>query len=105
MVGLVALRPIPSAQSGRLIRFTANSSRQKSGPLPATTPLMTVKNILLSMSENLPDDATIYDAINQLEFTATLLEDAAFLSKKPEPSWLYESSSRVSAVRHQCHRF
>lgn len=63
---------------------------------------MTIKNILLSMAENLPDDATIYDAINQLEFTATLLEDAAFLAQKPEPGWLYESSSRVCAVRHQC---
>jgi hypothetical protein len=62
---------------------------------------MTLKKILLSLAENLPEDATIHDAINQLEFTAAILEDLPIQSQKPEPSWLYESSSRFLSVRNQ----
>ena len=34
---------------------------------------MSLKKILLTMAETLPEDATIYDAINQLEYTAAIL--------------------------------
>jgi hypothetical protein len=53
------------------------------------------------MAENLPEDATIYDAINQLEYTATILNDAHPQPQKPDPAWLYESSSRFLTIRNQ----
>jgi len=65
---------------------------------------MSLKKILLTMAETLPEDATIYDAINQLEYTAAILEDAAAPIKKPDPAWLYESSSRFLNVRNQALR-
>ena len=65
---------------------------------------MSLKKILLTMAETLPEDATIYDAINQLEYTAAILEDAVTPREKPEPAWLYESSSRMLNVRNQAMR-
>ena len=62
---------------------------------------MTLKKILLTMAENLPEEATIYDAINQLEYTATILNDAQAPSQRPDPTWLYESSSRFRTIRNQ----
>jgi hypothetical protein len=62
---------------------------------------MNIKKVLLTMAETLPEDATIYDAINQLEYTAAILEDAVASPQKPDPAWLYESSSRLLNVRNQ----
>jgi hypothetical protein len=64
---------------------------------------MTLKMILLTMAETLPEDATIYDAINQLEFTAAILNDVA-TQPKPDPAWLYESSSRFLTIRNRARR-
>jgi hypothetical protein len=65
---------------------------------------MSLKKILLTMAETLPEDATIYDAINQLEYTAAILQEAVTPKQKPDPAWLYESSSRFLNVRNQALR-
>jgi hypothetical protein len=70
-------------------------------PASCRSILMNVRTILLAMAETLPPDATIHDAINRLEFAASVLENIPTPSKQPEPAWLYESSSRFLAVRNQ----
>jgi len=68
---------------------------------------MTAKEILLRVAENLPTNATLLDAINELEMfigaedlreiTHSLREEAP--SAKPE--WLYESPSRLRTALRQ----
>jgi hypothetical protein len=72
-----------------------------------TATSVSAKDIVLRVAETLPDDATVLDAINDLELLAALNEgsmealSATNVPRNCEPAWLYESPSRLSAVRHQ----
>ena len=71
---------------------------------------MTAKEILLRVAEKLPADATLLDAINELEMfvgaedsreiTHSLREDAP----ASKPDWLYESPSRLRTALRQTHQ-
>jgi hypothetical protein len=71
---------------------------------------MRAKDLMLQVAERLPDDATVLDAINDLEFFAAMSEGATEAlsatnsSEDHAPAWLYSSSSRLSAIRHQSRR-
>ena len=68
---------------------------------------MAVKDILLRVAEKLPANATILDAINELEMfvgasdavevTRSLRETA----RAETPAWLYESPSRLRTALRQ----
>jgi hypothetical protein len=68
---------------------------------------MTAKEILLSVAENLPANATLLDAINELEMFVGLEENsevaqplrAQAMAQKPE--WIYDSPSRLCTVLRQ----
>ncbi len=72
---------------------------------------MTAKEVLLRVAESLPDDATILDAINQIELCAAVSEDVSDSDPGPAqlpgeaptyaPAWLYESPSRLSTILRQ----
>jgi hypothetical protein len=71
---------------------------------------MTAKEILLQVAETLPPNATLLDAINELEMFVAR-EDLAEITNSmrhaitaEKPEWLYDSPSRVTAVLRQSHR-
>ena len=61
----------------------------------------------MKVAETLPEDATVLDAINDLELLAALNEgsmEALGATNNPRsagPSWLYESPSRLTNIRHR----
>jgi hypothetical protein len=68
---------------------------------------MTAKEILLKVAEDLPANATLLDAINEMEMFVGL-EDRAEVKRSIRedvpaqgPAWLYESPSRLCAVLRQ----
>ena len=71
---------------------------------------MTAKEILLQVAQTLPANATLLDAINELEMFVSPEDRAeinyslrtAITAEKPE--WLYDSPSRLSAVLRQSRR-
>jgi hypothetical protein len=71
---------------------------------------MSAKDIVLKVAETLPEDATVLDAINDLELLAALNEGsmealgATNNARSATPSWLYESPSRVTTIRHRTRR-
>ena len=71
---------------------------------------MKAKEIVLQVAERLPEDATVLDAINDLELFAALSEgatEALHATNSAEihgPAWLYASPSRLSTIRHQSRR-
>ena len=68
---------------------------------------MTAKEILLSVAENLPPNATLLDAINELEMFVGLEENADVTRSlrsqvsAHKPEWLYDSPSRLCTVLRQ----
>jgi hypothetical protein len=71
---------------------------------------MTAKEILLQVAETLPPNATLLDAINELEMFVAR-EDRAEITASlrqtitaEKPEWLYDSPSRVTAVLRQSQR-
>ena len=68
---------------------------------------MTAKEILLSVAENLPPNATLLDAINELEMFVGLEENAEVTrslrlqAAAQKPDWLYGSPSRLCTVLRQ----
>ena len=71
---------------------------------------MTAKEILLQVAETLPPNATLLDAINELEMFVGR-EDCAEIASSmrnaitaEKPEWLYDSPSRVTAVLRQSQR-
>jgi hypothetical protein len=68
------------------------------------------KEILLHVAETLPVNATLVDAINQLEMFVAREDRAEITSSMrhaitaEKPEWLYNSPSRVSAVLRQSQR-
>jgi hypothetical protein len=71
---------------------------------------MRAKDLMLQVAERLPEDATVLDAINDLELFAAMSEGATEALSATNsledhaPAWLYASSSRLSTIRHQSHR-
>lgn len=71
---------------------------------------MTAKEILLQVAETLPPDATLLDAINELEMfvgcddRAEITESLRTAITAEKPEWLYDSPSRVTAVLRQSQR-
>jgi hypothetical protein len=71
---------------------------------------MRAKDILLRVAEDLPEDASVLDAINDVELYVAINEGSmeALSATNPTrnvgPAWLYESSSRLSTVRQQAGR-
>lgn len=68
---------------------------------------MRTKDIVFKVAQTLPDDATVLDAINDLELLAALNEgsmealNATNAARNATPSWLYESPSRLTTIRHR----
>ena len=68
---------------------------------------MSAKDIVLKVAETLPEDATVLDAINDLELLAALNEgsmealNATNSTASAAPAWLYESPSRLTTIRHR----
>ena len=68
---------------------------------------MSAKDIVMKVAETLPDDATVLDAINDLELLAALnegsMEALGATNAEPTaaPAWLYQSPSRVTTIRHR----
>jgi hypothetical protein len=68
---------------------------------------MNTRDIVLKVAETLPMDASVLDAINDLELLAALNEasmealDATNVPPSRGPAWLYESPSRLNAVQRQ----
>jgi len=68
---------------------------------------MKTKDLVLQVANHLPEDATVLDAINDLELFAALSEGATEALNATNsletrgPAWLYASSSRLSTIRHQ----
>lgn len=68
---------------------------------------MSAKDIVMKVAETLPEDATVLDAINDLELLAALNEGsmealgATNMGRSAAPSWLYESPSRLTTIRHR----
>ena len=68
---------------------------------------MSAKDIVFKVAEGLPEDATVLDAINDLELLAALNEgsmealNATNNGTSSSPSWLYQSPSRLSTIRHR----
>jgi hypothetical protein len=65
---------------------------------------MTTKTVLLKVASELPEDASVLDAINNIELYAAL-NDASIdclQATTPvltrDPAWIYESPSRLSVV-------
>jgi hypothetical protein len=67
---------------------------------------MRAKDIVLQVAQRLPEDASVLDAINDLELLAVVNEGSmeALNATNPletrGPAWLYESPSRLSNIRH-----
>jgi hypothetical protein len=61
----------------------------------------------MRVAETLPADASVLDAINDLELLAALNEgsmealNATNVPRNLGPAWLYESPSRLNTVRRQ----
>jgi hypothetical protein len=68
---------------------------------------MSAKDIVMKVAQTLPEHATVLDAINDLELLAALNEgsmEALSATNNPRsaaPSWLYESPSRLSTIKHR----
>ena len=68
---------------------------------------MRTKDIVYKVAETLPEDATVLDAINDLELLAALNEGSmeALSATNDEtstsPAWLYQSPSRLTTIRHR----
>jgi hypothetical protein len=77
------------------------------GKLYASGSFMKTKDIVLQVADHLPEDATVLDAINDLELFAAITEGATEALNATNslqirgPSWLYNSPSRLSTIRHQ----
>ena len=68
---------------------------------------MSAKDIVFKVAEGLPEDATVLDAINNLELLAAMNEgsmealNATNAEPSSAPSWLYQSPSRLTTIRHR----
>ena len=68
---------------------------------------MNARDIVLKVAETLPANASVLDAINDLELLAALNEasmealDATNVPARRGPSWLYESPARLNTVQRQ----
>jgi hypothetical protein len=68
---------------------------------------MSTRDIVLKVAETLPADASVLDAINDLELLAALNEasmealNATNIPRSRGPAWLYESPARLNAVQRQ----
>ena len=68
---------------------------------------MSAKDIVLKVAEGLPEDATVLDAINDLELLSAVNEgsmealNATNHGSSSSPSWLYQSPSRLTTIRHR----
>jgi hypothetical protein len=68
---------------------------------------MKTKDLVLQVADHLSEDATVLDAINDLELFAAMAEGATEAlhatnsMETPGPAWLYASPSRLSTIRHQ----
>ena len=71
---------------------------------------MSAKDIVMKVAQTLPEHATVLDAINDLELLAALNEGsmealgATNDLRSATPSWLYESPSRLTHIRHRTRR-
>ena len=70
-------------------------------------PFMRTKDIVFKVAEELPENATVLDAINDLELFAAITEASTEALNATNslvirgPAWLYGSPSRVTSINHR----
>jgi hypothetical protein len=71
---------------------------------------MRTKDIVFQVAESLPEDASVLDAINDIELYAAVTEGSMEALNATNslsirgPEWLYGSPSRVTTIMHRARK-